>query len=73
MIEIFSVTAVISPGLVDTDMGKAAAANVGVTPEQMGAITPLASVTGILDIVDVATKEKHGGKFWNYTGEQLTY
>lgn len=62
-----------SPGIVDTDMGKAGAASVGLTTEQLGAITPLASVEGILNVVDVATKATHGGKFWSYTGEELTY
>lgn len=54
-------------------MGKAGAASVGLTTEQLGAITPLASVEGILSVVDVATKATHGGKFWSYTGEELTY
>jgi hypothetical protein len=50
-------------------MGKAGAALSGLTAEQLGAITPSASVTGILSVVDLATKETHGGRFWSYTGE----
>lgn len=31
------------------------------------------SVSGILALVDKATKETHGGKFWSYTGEQMEF
>lgn len=50
-----------------------AAGEAGLTIEAFGAITPLASATGLLSVVDKATKESHGGKFWNYTGEELRY
>lgn len=59
--------------MVDTDMGKAGAASIGLTTEQLGAISPSESVAGILKLVDNATKEKTGGKFWSYTGDEMTY
>jgi norsolorinic acid ketoreductase len=62
-----------SPGLVKTDMGQAAADDVGMEIDALGAITPLESVTSLLAIIDKATKESHGGKFWNYDGEQMAY
>lgn len=59
--------------MVDTDMGRAGSASLGTTIEQIGGITALDSVTGLLKVIDVATKATHGGKFWNYTGDQLTF
>jgi norsolorinic acid ketoreductase len=59
--------------MVDTDMGKSGAASLGMTVEQLGAISPSDSVRGILSVVDVATKNKHGGRFWSYTGDEMTY
>jgi norsolorinic acid ketoreductase len=46
--------------MVITDMARTAAAGAGVTPEQVGAM----SVTGMLAVVDRATKEAYGGKIW---------
>jgi hypothetical protein len=39
----------------------------------IGGITPQASATGILNVVDISTKATHSGKFWSYTGEEMTY
>jgi hypothetical protein len=61
------------PGVADTEMGKAGAASVGLTVEQIGGITASASVSGMMRVIDIAAKESHGGKFWSYTGDQLTY
>jgi norsolorinic acid ketoreductase len=59
--------------VVDTDMGKAGVASMGITIQQVGGVSPAQSVSGILSVIDAATKESHGGKFWDYTGNQLTY
>jgi norsolorinic acid ketoreductase len=59
--------------MVDTDMGRTGAAAMGSTVEAMGAISTLESVSGLLGVIDKATKETHGGKFWSYTGQEMTY
>lgn len=59
--------------MVDTDMGRSGAQALGYTAQQMGAITATDSALGMLRIVDAATKESHGGKFWSYTGEEMSY
>jgi norsolorinic acid ketoreductase len=59
--------------MVDTDMGRQGVASLGMSIEEVGGITAEASVTGLLAVIDVATKATHGGKFWNYTGERLTF
>jgi norsolorinic acid ketoreductase len=61
-----------SPGMVNTDMGRTGAKAFGLKIKDI-AITPLESVTGILSVIHKATKETHGGKFWSYTGKQMTY
>ena len=45
-----------------TDMGNAGAESVGMKEAPM---TVEQSVTGILNVVDKATRETHSGKFWN--------
>jgi len=62
-----------SPGLVATDMAQAVADQIGTKVEDLGAISPEASAAGVLAVVDAATKESHGGKFWSYDGSALTY
>jgi norsolorinic acid ketoreductase len=59
--------------VVDTDMGKAGAAALGLTVQQFGGISSEDSAQGMLNVIDNATKETHGGKFWSYTGDELTY
>lgn len=54
-------------------MAQAVAEQVGTTVADMGAISPETSAAGVLAVVDAATKESHGGKFWNYDGSALTY
>jgi hypothetical protein len=39
----------------------------------IGGISPQDSATGILSVVDVSTKDTHSGRFWSYTGEEMTY
>ncbi|KAI9639450.1 uncharacterized protein MKK02DRAFT_39748 [Dioszegia hungarica] len=50
-----------------------ASEQLGATLEQLGAITPAESATGILSLIDKATKETHGGKFWNVDGTELAW
>ena len=62
----------ISPGRVLTDMAQAASKDD--TPEQKAmraafpAITPEESAHGILEQVDIATRETHGGQFLDVEG-----
>ncbi|KAI1374564.1 NAD(P)-binding protein [Hypoxylon crocopeplum] len=61
---------VIHPGLVETDMGKASIASLGL--ESRGVHIPLITIDescdGMVSLIDVATKESHGGRFWDYDG-----
>jgi norsolorinic acid ketoreductase len=54
-------------------MGKAGAEAAGISLADFGAITPAESASGILAVIESATKETHGGKFWSYDGSRLTY
>jgi hypothetical protein len=54
-------------------MTRAAAADMGAKLEDFGPITTEESAAAILVVVDAATKESHGGKFWSYDGSRLTY
>jgi hypothetical protein len=54
-------------------MAKAVADGMGATVADLGAISPEDSAKGVLAVVDAATKETHGGKFWSYDGSALTY
>lgn len=63
----------LSPGMVDTDMGRDTAKASGLTVDQLGGISPAKSVEGVLKVVDAVTKETHGGKFWTNEGEELSF
>ncbi|GAA5842962.1 hypothetical protein JCM11251_002946 [Rhodosporidiobolus azoricus] len=63
-------TLALSPGLVQTDMGSFGADFLGL--KEM-AITVESSVEGIVKLADVANRETHSGKFWDYTGEVLPW
>jgi hypothetical protein len=39
----------------------------------IGGILPEESAAGILNVVDNSTKATHSGRFWSYTGEEMTY
>jgi hypothetical protein len=58
---------------VSTELTAKSVAALALTLEDVGAITPKESVAGMLAIIDKATKEGQGGKFWSYTGEEMTY
>ncbi|BGP02928.1 short-chain dehydrogenase/reductase SDR family protein [Rhodotorula toruloides] len=60
----------ISPGWTQTDMGNAGARAFGL---EEAPVKLEDSVAGILKIVDGATREKTGGKFWDYTGDELSW
>jgi norsolorinic acid ketoreductase len=46
---------------------------VKVLGKTVGGITAPESVVGVLKVVDVATKDSHGGRFWTYEGEELAF
>ncbi|KAI6091879.1 NAD(P)-binding protein [Hypoxylon rubiginosum] len=59
---------VIHPGWVLTDMGAAASKGTGIPPENFN--TSLDdSCDGMVRLIDVATKESQGGKFFGWEGE----
>jgi len=51
---------------VQTDIGQRGAHAFGY---EKAAITVAESVGGIIGVIDVATRETHGGKLWVYSGE----
>ena len=40
---------------------------------EKAAITVEESVTGLIKVIDAATRETHGGKLWAYNGRQLPW
>ncbi|GAA6036994.1 hypothetical protein JCM8097_005496 [Rhodosporidiobolus ruineniae] len=60
----------LSPGWVQTDMGNKGARQMGV---EAAPVTLDDSVTGILKLADSSTRESHGGKFWDYTGDAIPW
>lgn len=62
-----------SPGLVDTDLCREGMAQIGMVPKTMGALLPEESAKAMLEVIDKATKETHGGKFWKYDGEEMRF
>ncbi|KAI1102856.1 NAD(P)-binding protein [Jackrogersella minutella] len=63
---------VIHPGLVDTDMGQAVMNGLGMAGS-ISIITTDESCGGMVGLIDVATKESHGGRFWDYDGERESW
>ncbi|BGP36385.1 hypothetical protein JCM10449v2_000286 [Rhodotorula kratochvilovae] len=64
----------IHPGLVASDMGKEGIKimkSLGI--DEFPAISPEESAAGIVKVVDGATREKTGGKFLQYTGEEYPW
>jgi len=60
----------ISPGFAQTDMGDAGAKAMGLDEAPVKLED---SVQGVLKVIDGATLQKSGGKFWDYTGDELTW
>ena len=61
----------ISPGTVETDMAKLSREKDPAMVElqkAFPAITPEESARGILEHVDISTRETHGGQFVDYSG-----
>ncbi|OTA99519.1 hypothetical protein M426DRAFT_67652 [Hypoxylon sp. CI-4A] len=61
---------VINPGFVQTDLGNFAAQLAGL---EKAFVTVEGSSAGVVKVIDGATKESHGGRFWNYTGEEVAW
>ena len=60
----------IQPGWVQTDLGNKGAVLFGV---EKATVTVDDSCDGMVKLLDSVTKESHGGKFWEYTGELLQF
>ncbi|KAL3421809.1 aflatoxin biosynthesis ketoreductase nor-1 [Phlyctema vagabunda] len=60
----------ISPGWVQTELGNAGAVVFGL---EKASITVEESVTGVVKLIDGATREKTSGRFLNYTGEEFPW
>ncbi|KAL7627040.1 hypothetical protein AAE478_003816 [Parahypoxylon ruwenzoriense] len=63
---------VVSPGWVPTRMGLASADGVGLPRERMN-LSLDESCDGMKKVIDAATKESHGGRFWSYDGQQESW
>lgn len=61
---------VLSPGWVQTDLGNTGAIYFGL---EQAPVTVVDSCSGMVKLLDGVTKELHGGKLWDYTGEQLPW
>jgi norsolorinic acid ketoreductase len=67
-----TVVLALQPGWVQTAMGEKAASLVGMSSSDVP-VTLEASVSGLVDVLDNATKEEHSGKFWDQTGKQMPW
>ncbi|XDG07549.1 hypothetical protein ABKA04_007164 [Annulohypoxylon sp. FPYF3050] len=59
-----------TPGWVQTDLGNESARffGYGQAPDTIDK-----SCDGLVEVIDTATKETHGGKMWNYDGKQQSW
>lgn len=55
------------PSMVQTEMGNAGAPYFGFEHAPLGVEE---SCSGIVELIDGATKESHGGRLWGYNGKQ---
>lgn len=53
-----------------TDLGNQGAEFFGY---EQAAITVEQSVTGVIKVIDAATRETHGGKLWTWEGRQMPW
>ncbi|KAI2781245.1 NAD(P)-binding protein [Daldinia loculata] len=60
----------IDPGFVQSDMGNRAARTFG---WEKATITVEESTTGIVKVVDVATRDTHSGKMWRHDGKEVPW
>ncbi|KIN08488.1 hypothetical protein OIDMADRAFT_107814 [Oidiodendron maius Zn] len=58
----------LDPGWVQTDMGNRGAKAFGA---EKAAMTIEQNVNGIIEVIDVATRDTHGGKLWRWDGKQI--
>lgn len=65
----------LDPGFVQTDMGLAGAKAFGMNEQQIAdmLITTKESVDGMVNVIEGATREKNGGKFMRYNGEETEW
>jgi NAD(P)-dependent dehydrogenase (short-subunit alcohol dehydrogenase family) len=61
---------VLSPGWVQTDLGNIGAVFFGM---EQAPVTVEDSCVGMVKLLDAVTKESHGGKLWDYTGELMQF
>ena len=61
---------VLSPGWSQTDMGNTGAIAFGL---EQAPVTVEESCTGMIEVIDRATKEEYGGKMWAHRGEKMTW
>ncbi|KAI1458313.1 NAD(P)-binding protein [Annulohypoxylon moriforme] len=66
---------VVHPGWVDTDMGQAVMLNLGLAGKnvKLPIITVDESCDGMVRLIDIATRESHGGRFWDYAGTRESW
>ncbi|KAI1213258.1 NAD(P)-binding protein [Annulohypoxylon truncatum] len=66
---------VVHPGWVETDMGQAVMHGLGLAGKnvKLPIITVDESCDGIVHLIDVATRESHGGRFWDYDGARESW
>ncbi|KAI1120033.1 NAD(P)-binding protein [Nemania abortiva] len=61
---------VVNPGFCQTDLGNMAANLAGLEK----AFLPVSEACPqIVKLIDAATKESHGGRFWNYDGKEMAW
>ncbi|KAK3320147.1 hypothetical protein B0T19DRAFT_433963 [Cercophora scortea] len=58
------------PGWVQTETGNTSAKHYGF---EQAPLPILDSVTGLVSVIDVATKESHGGQLWGYDGKKQAW
>lgn len=61
---------VLSPGWVQTELGNNGANFFGM---KEAPVTIDDSCTQMLKVIDGATKESHGGRFWGHEGDELAW
>jgi hypothetical protein len=54
-------------------MGRSASEGLGTSVAQLGGVSAAQSVEGVLKLVDEATKDSHGGRFWTFEGEEWDF
>ncbi|KAI2470417.1 NAD(P)-binding protein [Annulohypoxylon bovei var. microspora] len=66
---------VVHPGWVDTDMGQAVMLGLGMGGKNVKIpfITVDESCDGMVHLIDVAARESHGGRFWDYDGARESW